>query len=119
MNNSVIDAIKTAEKIVKELLEMQPGEEVVLVADPETDSEMMQAISGVVQAVGAECTIAIMPSRPVEESYDQFYRKGTGSCRCVHRYDQSQWRSLLQSEHQCPEKGEKTTLSFNGPARSG
>lgn len=68
MNNRVIDAIKTADMIVRELLAIQAGEEVVLVADPETDMEMVQAISGISQAVGAECTIAIMPSRPVEES---------------------------------------------------
>jgi leucyl aminopeptidase (aminopeptidase T) len=68
MGNRVIDAIKTADMIVRELLAIQPGEEIVLVADPETDMEMVQAISGISQAVGAECTIALMPSRPVEES---------------------------------------------------
>ncbi len=68
MDNRVIDAIKTADKIVRELLAVQPGEEVVLVADPETEIEMVQALSGVVQAVGAECTIAIMPSRTIEDS---------------------------------------------------
>jgi leucyl aminopeptidase (aminopeptidase T) len=68
MNNRIIDAIKTADLIVRELLAIRAGEEVVLVADPETDMEMVQAISGISQAVGAECTIAIMPSRPVEES---------------------------------------------------
>ena len=68
MSNKVIDAIKTADMIVRELLAIQAGEEVVLVADPETDMEMVQAISGIAQAVGAECTIAVMPSRPVEES---------------------------------------------------
>ena len=68
MSNKVIDAIKAADMIVRELLAIQPGEEVVLVADPETDVEMMQAISGISQAIGAECTIAVMPSRPVEAS---------------------------------------------------
>jgi len=68
MNNKIIDAIKSADMIVRELLEIQPGEEVVLVADSETDMEMVQAIAGIGQAVGAECTIAVMPSRPVEES---------------------------------------------------
>ena len=68
MNNKIIDAVKTAYMIVRELLAVQAGEEVVLVADPETDMEMAQAISGICQAVGAECTIAVMPSRPVEES---------------------------------------------------
>ena len=68
MSNRVIDAIKTADMIVRELLAIQEEEEVVLVADPETDMEMVWAISGISQAVGAECTIALMPSRPVEES---------------------------------------------------
>jgi leucyl aminopeptidase (aminopeptidase T) len=66
--NKIIDAVKSADLIVRELLAIQPGEEVVLIADPETDIEMVQALSGVSQAVGAECTIAIMPSRPVKES---------------------------------------------------
>ena len=65
MNNRIIDAVKTADMIVRELLAIQAGEEVVLVADPETDMEMAQAISGICQAVGAECTIAVMPSRPL------------------------------------------------------
>ena len=68
MSYRVIDAIKSADMIVRELLAIQAGEEVVLVADPETDMEMVQAISGISQAVGAECSIVIMPSRPVEES---------------------------------------------------
>jgi leucyl aminopeptidase (aminopeptidase T) len=66
--NKIIDAIKSADLIVRELLAIQSGEEVVLIADPETDIEMLQALSGVTQAAGAECTIAIMPSRPVAES---------------------------------------------------
>ena len=66
--NRVIDTIKSADLIVRELLAIQPGEEVVLIADPETDMEMVQALAGVSQAVGAEYTIAIMPSRPVEKS---------------------------------------------------
>ena len=68
MSYRVIDAVKTADMIVRELLAIQAGEEVVVVADPETDMEMVQAISGISQAAGAECTIAVMPSRPVEES---------------------------------------------------
>ncbi len=52
--NRVIDAIKSADLIVRELLAIQPGEEVVLIADPETDMTMVQALSGLSQAVGAE-----------------------------------------------------------------
>ncbi len=68
MDNRIIDAIKAADKIVRELLAIQQGEEVVVVADPETDVEMIQALSGVIQSVGADCTIAIMPSRTIEDS---------------------------------------------------
>ncbi len=48
MSYRVIDAIKSADMIVRELLAIKAGEEVVLVADPETDMEMvaLQAICG-------------------------------------------------------------------------
>lgn len=77
-SNRVIDAIKSAELIVRTLLEVKPGEELVVVADPETDIEMLQAIAGVTQSIGAEYTIAIMPARPVEESLKmtKFIEKG-------------------------------------------
>ena len=76
--NRVIDAIKSSELIVKTLLEIKPGEEVVLIADPETDMEMVQALAGVIQASGGEYTITIMPTRPIEKSLDipKFIEKG-------------------------------------------
>ena len=76
--NRVIDAIKSADLIVRKLLAIQPGEEIVLVGDPETDMEMLHALAGVIQSVGAEYTIAIMPTRPVEASLQmtKFIDKG-------------------------------------------
>lgn len=76
--NRVIDAIKSAELIVNKLLAIKPGEEVVIVGDPETDMEMMHALAGVVQSVGAEYTIAIMPTRSMENSLNmtRFIDKG-------------------------------------------
>ncbi len=76
--NRVIDAIKSAELIVNKLLAVKPGEEVVIVGDPETDIEMMQALAGIIQSAGAEYTIAIMPTRPTENSLSmtQFIDKG-------------------------------------------
>ncbi|MBW1996228.1 MAG: aminopeptidase, partial [Deltaproteobacteria bacterium] len=78
MHNRVIDTVKIADMIVHELLAIKTGEEVVLVADPETDMEMVQALCGVTQAAGAEFTIAIMPSRAIEESLKMtgFIEKG-------------------------------------------
>ena len=77
-HNRVIDTIKSADLIVRKLLGIKEGEEVVLVADPETDMEMMQSLAGVIQSVGAEYTIAIMPTRPVERSLSmtKFIEKG-------------------------------------------
>ena len=76
--NRVIDAIKSADLIVRKLLAIQPGEEIVLVGDPETDMEMLHALAGVIQSVGAEYTIAIMPTRPAEKSLQmtKFIDKG-------------------------------------------
>ncbi len=76
--NRVIDAIKSADLIVRKLLAIQPGEEIVLVGDPETDMEMLHALAGVIQSVGAEYTIAIMPTRPTEASLQmtKFIDKG-------------------------------------------
>jgi leucyl aminopeptidase (aminopeptidase T) len=76
--NRIIDAIKSADLIVRKLLAIQPGEEIVLVGDPETDMEMLHALAGVIQSVGAEYTIAIMPTRPAEESLQmtKFIDKG-------------------------------------------
>jgi len=74
----VIDAIKSADLIVRKLLAIKPGEEVVLVGDPETDMDMVHALAGVIQSVGAEYTIAIMPTRPKEKSLNmtRFIEKG-------------------------------------------
>lgn len=67
-DSRVIDAIKSANYIVRELLAIKPGEEVLLIADPETNMKMVHALAGIVQAVGAEYTIAVMPSRPLTQS---------------------------------------------------
>ncbi len=77
-NNKIVDAIKSSDMIVRELLAVQPGEEVVLVGDPDTDIEMMQALAGVVQSVGAEYNMVIMPTRPPETSLTmtRFIEKG-------------------------------------------
>lgn len=83
--NRVIDAIKSANYIVRELLEIQKGEEVVLITDPETDIEMAQALAGISLGVGAECTIAIMPTRSLEESLNlpKFIEEGLKAVNVV------------------------------------
>jgi len=81
LENRVIDAIKSADLIVRQLLEIKSGEEAVIIADPETDMEMVQALAGVIQSVGAEYTIAIMPSRSTADAnkMTKFIDKGLES----------------------------------------
>lgn len=76
--NRIIDAIKRADYIVKTLLAVREGEEVLLIADSETDIEMVQALAGVIETVGAEYTIALIPTKPLEASLrmPKFVEKG-------------------------------------------
>jgi len=59
----IIDAIDLAHRIVRQHLNVQPGENVLIVADPETEMEIYLALAGAVQAVGAEFTVSLMPTR--------------------------------------------------------
>lgn len=58
-----IDVITVAQRLVRVHLGVRAGEQVLLVADPETDMEMAIALAGAVAAEGAEYTIAVMPTR--------------------------------------------------------
>lgn len=60
---SIIDAVKFATKIVREHLELQPGEEVVVIADSYTDRRMLDALAGAIAGAQAEYTIVVQPAR--------------------------------------------------------
>ncbi len=60
---SIIDAIRFGVKIVREHLELQPGEEVVIIADSYTDRLMLDALAGAIAGVGGEYTIVTQPAR--------------------------------------------------------
>ncbi len=64
----IIDAIDLANKIVRRHLDVQPGENVLIVADPETDMEIYLALAGAVQSLGAEYTVSLMPTRGKERA---------------------------------------------------
>src|SRR5690606_3468978 len=49
--------------VVRVHLGVQPGEQVLLVADPVTDMAMAWALAGAVQEAGGEFTLAVMPAR--------------------------------------------------------
>lgn len=68
MNARHIDAISMAQRLIQLHLAVNPGEQVLLVADPETDLKMAYALAGAVQAAGAEYTLALMPSRTAQRA---------------------------------------------------
>jgi leucyl aminopeptidase (aminopeptidase T) len=64
---SIVDAIRVAERIARIHLELQPGEEVVVIADTYTDREILDALAGAIAGAGAEFTIVIQPARRPED----------------------------------------------------
>ncbi|MEJ2359047.1 MAG: aminopeptidase [Deinococcales bacterium] len=63
MEATTIDLVTVADRLVRVHLGVRPGEEVLLVADPESELGMAYALAGAVQAAGGEYTLALMPSR--------------------------------------------------------
>lgn len=62
----IVDAVAMAGKLVRHHMAVQPGEQVLLIADPLTEMEMAWALAGAVQEVGGEYTLAVMPARHLE-----------------------------------------------------
>ncbi|MDH3944467.1 MAG: leucyl aminopeptidase, partial [Anaerolineae bacterium] len=63
MTPKSIDAYQSAELIIRKLLAVKPGENVLIVCDPGSEMEMVHALAGVVQNAGGEYTVAMMPKR--------------------------------------------------------
>ena len=70
MNPRSIDVIRSAELIIRRLLEVKAGEQVAIVCDPHSPMEMAYALGGVVESAGAEYTILMMPTRQPERAND-------------------------------------------------
>jgi len=71
---TIIDAIHQAIKIVTQHIELQPGEEVVVIADSYTDRLMLDALAGVIAGVGAEFTLVMQPARTRPEDIHKLTR---------------------------------------------
>ncbi len=63
MENRIIDAYPIASKIIKKCLALKSSEALLIVIDTETDMTMPQALAGIANEIGADFTIAMMPSR--------------------------------------------------------
>lgn len=63
MDNRIIECIERSDYILSNLMAVKPNEEVLIVADPQTDTRMINAMAGAALKCGAEYGIYIMPIR--------------------------------------------------------
>lgn len=63
MNPRSVDVARSANLIIRRLLAVQKDEQVALVCDPHSEMSMVYALAGVVESVGAEYTVLMMPTR--------------------------------------------------------
>lgn len=66
MNPRIIDASRSADLIIRRLLAVKTGEQVALICDPHSAMEMVYALASVIEAIGAEYTILMQPTRTTE-----------------------------------------------------
>lgn len=62
---TIIDTMKSADTIIRSLLDVKKNERVLIVADTETELEMVNALAAATRAIGAHFVISIMPSREI------------------------------------------------------
>lgn len=70
MNPISIDLSRSANLIIRKLLAVQAGEQVAIICDPYTEMDMAYALAGVVESVGGEYTIMMMPTRDTHHKND-------------------------------------------------
>jgi leucyl aminopeptidase (aminopeptidase T) len=63
MDNRIIECIERADYILSNLMAVKPGEEVLIVCDPQTDMRMVNAMAGAALKCGAEYGVFMMPIR--------------------------------------------------------
>ena len=62
-DNRVIECMERADYILSNLMAVKPGEEVLIVTDPQTDMRMANAMAAAALKCGAEYGIYMMPIR--------------------------------------------------------
>lgn len=85
MNPRTVDAIHSADLIIRRLLAVKPGEQVALVCDPHTPMEMAYALAGVIESIGAEYTIMMQPTRDKDRKNEltPVIEKGLEAADCL------------------------------------
>ncbi len=62
-DNRIIECMERAHYILGNLMAVKPGEEVLIVTDPQTDERMTQAMAAAANDLGAEWGVYMMPIR--------------------------------------------------------
>lgn len=62
-DNRIIECIERADYLLGNLMAVKPGEEVLIVIDPQTDMRMANALAGAALKCGAEYNVTMMPVR--------------------------------------------------------
>lgn len=62
-DNRIIECMERAQYILGNLMAVKPGEEVLIVVDPQTDERMTQAMAAAALNCGAEYGVYMMPIR--------------------------------------------------------
>ncbi len=65
-----IDVSRSANLIIRKLLAVKPGEQVAIICDPHSEMSMAYSLAGVVESVGGEYTIMMMPTRDTQRKND-------------------------------------------------
>ena len=63
-DNRIIECMERAQYLLGNLMAVKPGEEVLIVVDPQTDERMTQAMAAAALNCGAEYGVYMMPKRP-------------------------------------------------------
>lgn len=85
MNPGSLDVDQQADLIVQRLLGVKPGEQVVIVCDPHSEMSVAYALAGAVETSGAEYTIMVMPTRPIDRNNEltAVIEKGLTAADCL------------------------------------
>ncbi|MFU8771034.1 MAG: aminopeptidase [Anaerolineales bacterium] len=80
-----IDLIRSADLIIRRLLAVKPGEQVAIVCDPLSEMSMAFALAGMVESVGGEYTLMLMPTRQTDRKNDltPVIEKGLEAADCL------------------------------------
>ena len=85
MNPRSIDVSRNADLIIRRLLAVKPDEQVAIICDPHTEMSMAYALAGVVESVGGEYTILMMPTRHTDRKNEltRIIEKGLSAADCM------------------------------------